>query len=57
MKTVLLTGHLGFIGKNLYTSLTRSGYNVLGIEKDFIVIKIGRHIYIIRLSNQIIYFT
>jgi ADP-L-glycero-D-manno-heptose 6-epimerase len=35
MKTVLLTGHLGFIGKNLYTSLTRSGYNVLGIEKDF----------------------
>jgi nucleoside-diphosphate-sugar epimerase len=35
MKTVLLTGHLGFIGRNLYTSLTRSGYNVLGIEKDF----------------------
>lgn len=35
MKTILLTGHLGFIGKNLYTALTQSGYKVLGIEKNF----------------------
>ena len=36
IKNVLLTGHRGFIGKNLYKELKSLGLNVYTVEKDFL---------------------
>ena len=57
MKTVLLTGHLGFIGKNLYTTLTQSGYKVLGVEKNFYKNKNWKaHLYnLVKQSDYILH--
>jgi len=34
LKTILLTGYKGFIGRRLYQVLTNRGYNVFGFDKD-----------------------
>ena len=57
MKTVLLTGHLGFIGKNLYTALTQMGYKVTGVEKDFYTIPNWKtHLYnLVKQSDYVMH--
>ena len=57
MKTILLTGHLGFIGKNLYTTLTQTGYKVIGIEKSFYTIKNWKaHLYnMVKQSDYVLH--